>query len=88
MSRRSSRATWAALGLIMLAQLVLLVWHDTRATVQPHRVPVAIQGPSFVAQDVARRLNRLPGEISVTVSYGAQPSSWASPMRSPPGPRM
>ncbi len=75
MSRRTSRTTWAVLGAILLAQVGLLAWHHSRATAQPHRVPVAIEGPAAVAQNVAHRLNALSGEPlhAVVVAEGDDP---------------
>ncbi|WP_027863513.1 DUF4185 domain-containing protein [Marmoricola sp. URHB0036] len=75
MSRRTSRTTWAVLGPILLAQVGLLAWHHTRVTAEPHRVPVAVEGPAAVSQSIAHRLNALPGEPldAVVVAEGDDP---------------
>jgi hypothetical protein len=57
-----SRTTWVLLAVVLAAQCVLLLWHHGRDDAQPHSVPVVIAGPAVVAQSVAQRLNRLPGE--------------------------
>ena len=75
MSRRTSRTTWAVLGAILLAQVGLLAWHHARATAEPHRVPVAVEGPAAVSQSIAHRLNALPGDPldAVVVAEGDDP---------------
>jgi uncharacterized protein DUF4185 len=59
---RVSRTTWVLLAIILVAQCAVLVWHHGHRAAQPHEVPVVIQGPAIVAQDVASRLNRLSGD--------------------------
>ncbi|MGO4257886.1 DUF4185 domain-containing protein [Marmoricola sp. RAF53] len=57
-----TRRSWAFLTLLVVVVGGLLVWQRGQSDAQPHRLPVAVQGPPVVAQAVADRLDALPGD--------------------------
>jgi hypothetical protein len=66
------------LAVVLVAQCVVLFWHHQHDTAQPHRVPVGMQGPAVVSQNLAQRMNGLPGQPLRAVVLGERDDPRAS----------
>ena len=83
MARRSglSGTVWVVLATMFVLQAALVLSQVGRSSIQPHDVPLAVQGTPIVAQSIADRLNRVHGDQvhAAVLSGGADPRG---PLRS------